>query len=165
MEATTTPSVPAVDEFVLLFGEDLARDDMPVVSTVDASRKVAAIRTLEKQIGMLELQAAEAKHFFEQRVQKCQERIDHLKFLLQGYLNHMDLKNLATPYGTIYQRTVKVKNWPEPTPLLSWAESHFPEGIRIKKEPDKKAIYEHIAATGDAPEGFTESSETRLYIK
>ena len=155
----------ATDEFLLLFGEDANNDETPILDTMDAAKKIYGIKATEKQIAMLELHAAEATAFFKKRIAACQQRIEFLKTNLQGYLNHNQLKNLSTPYGIVYQRTINSKHWPEIDVLVEWAQLHLPTAIRSRFEPDKKALYDHITATGETPDGFSEQTETRIYIK
>ncbi len=147
-----------------LFPDEMP-DDRPIINTMDATLKIRVIRAIEKQIEQLDLQDKESRFFYAEKKCKCEEQIDFMKRSLLAYLQLNGMKNIQTPAGTAYQRTVTARQWPEDDVLLAWAKSNMPEGIRRKEEPDKKLIGEHIRVTGDMPEGYTERKETRLMLK
>ena len=165
MDTLTESDRQAIDELRLLFGDDTEKFEQPPQNTIDVTWRIATIRQLEKQIKLLELQASEAKQFFASRVDRCEDRIGFLKQAIQGFLNHSNLKNLQTPQGTAYQRTITVKSWPEDAALLAWIDAVKLNAVRNKREPDKQAISAHIASTGEIPPGYSETQETRIYIK
>lgn len=129
------------------------------------SRQILAIRRLEQQIERYDQQLREARSFYEQRAGKCEERIAFLKQSIKAFLDQNGLKNIQTPSGTAYQKVLTVKHWPEDEALVAWADTHLPGAIRIKREPDKKALGDHIKRGGEVPDGYDESQETRLYVK
>ncbi len=135
------------------------------LNSMDIARQIATIKKLEEQIQQYELQEKEAKSFYAQRRAKCDDRIGFLKGSIKAFLDQQGLKNIQTPNGTAYQKVVTVKQWPDDEALLAWADVHLPTAIRVKREPDKRAIGEHIAKTGDVPEMYREEHETRVYIR
>jgi hypothetical protein len=136
-----------------------------IINTMNVTLKIYIIRKLEKEIELFNKQLEESKYFYTDRIVKCVERIDLIKQAIHGYLRFNNLKNIKTPNGTAYQKDVTLKQWPGDDILLAWADAYKPEAVRIKREPDKKLIGEYIKATGETPDGYTESTETRLYIK
>jgi hypothetical protein len=136
-----------------------------IINTMNVTLKIYIIRKLEKEIELFNKQLEESKYFYTDRIIKCVERIDLIKQAIHGYLRFNNLKNIKTPNGTAYQKDITLKQWPADDILLAWADAYIPEAVRIKKEPDKKLIGEHIKSTGETPDGYTETQETRLYIK
>jgi hypothetical protein len=149
------------DEWEDLFPDDDAR----IQNTMDATIRINTIRQLEGQIQQLEKQDEESRIFYTAKKAKCTQRIETIKRSILGYLQFAGLKNIQTPSGTAYQKAVTVKAWPTDEILLSWALSSNSALIRIKREPDKRLMADHIKATGECPPGYTESQETRLYIR
>ena len=161
---TLEPDVATPLEFPLR--EDLFPDEEgEIVNTMDVTRKVWAIRQIEKLIVQYEKQDAESRQFYSDRKAAAQARIDFVKASIHAWLRNHDLQRLATPNGTAYFRTCKLKYWPNDEALLGWAEAHLPEAIRVRREPDKQAITAHAKATGEVPDGYTEREESRLYLR
>lgn len=153
--------LPGVPEREELFPEE----EGDTLNSMDATRKIYAIRRLEQLIAQYEKQDAESRQFYSDRKASAQARIDFVKGSIQAFLRHHDLQRLATPNGTAYFRSITTKQWPADDALIAWAQAHLPEAIRLRREPDKKAIGEHIKTTGETPEGYCESEETRLSLR
>jgi len=157
-DVATLPEAPSRED---LFPEE----EGEIVSSMDVTRKIWAIRRIEKLIAQLDKQDAESCQFYADRKASAQARIDFVKASIQAFLRHHDLQRLATPNGTAYFRSIITKQWPADEVLMAWAQAHLPEAIRLRREPDRKAISEHIKTTGEVPEGYQESEETRLYLR
>jgi len=140
-------------------------EECEIVNTMDVTRKLWVIAQIEKQIAQYELQDRESRAYYADREAKCEQRIEFMKRNILGFLQFNNLTNLQTPNGTAYQKAVTTKHWPSDDILIAWALAYKPEAIRIKREPDKKAIAEHIHATGETPDGYSEVQETRLYLQ
>ena len=153
------------DDLIPASDPTLHVDEDEALNSMDVTRRLQAIRMVEKMIAQYEQQANEAKVFYADRVYRCQRRIEDVKRNILGFLQQNDMKNIQTPFGTAYQRLVTTKLWPTDDALLSWAVAHNPATIRVKREPDKRAISDHIKSTGEIPPGYNESQEVRLYIK
>jgi hypothetical protein len=135
------------------------------LNTMDVTRKIHAVRRIEMLIAQYQKQDTESRQFYADRKAAAQARIDFVKGNIRAFLHLHDLQRLQTPNGTAYFRSITLKQWPADEVLLAWAQAHLPEAIRLRREPDKKAIGEHIKTTGDTPEGYYESEETRLYLR
>ncbi len=157
-DVATMPDAPSRED---LFPEE----EGEIVTSMDVTRKIWAIRQIEKLIAQYDTQDAESRKFYCDRKAAAQGRIDFVKAGIQAFLRYHDLQRLATPNGTAYFRSTTLKQWPADEVLLAWAQAHLPEAIRLRREPDKKAIGEHIKTTGDIPEGYHESEEARLYLR
>ena len=157
-DVATPPDSPLRED---LFPEE----EGEIVNTMDVTRKVWAIRRLEKLLAQYDQQDAESRQFYAERKASAQTRIDFVKASIQAFLRHHDLQRLATPNGTAYFRSTTLKQWPADEVLLAWAQAHLPEAIRLRREADKKAIGEHIKTTGDTPDGYSEREESRLYLR
>jgi hypothetical protein len=158
----TAVTIPSNDtESEELFPEE----EGDLVNTMDVTRKIWVIRQIENLISQYEKQDAESRQFYADRKAAAQVRIDFIKGSIHVFLNIHDLKRLQTPNGTAYFRSIALKQWPGDDVLIAWAQAHLPEAIRLRREPDKKAIGEHIKATGNTPEGYCEKEETRLYLR
>ncbi len=161
---TSEPDIATLTESPLR--EDLfPEEEGEIVNTMDVTRKVWAIRRLEKMVEQYDQQDAESRQFYAERKSSAQARIDFVKASIQAFLRHHDLQRLATPNGTAYFRSITTKLWPADEVLLAWAQVHLPDAVRLRREPDKKAIGEHIKTTGNTPEGYDEREETRLYLR
>ena len=136
-----------------------------IVNTMDVTRKVYVIRKLEGLVALYQKQDEESRQFYADRKATAQARIDFVKVSIHAWLRNNDLQRLQTPNGTAYFRSITLKQWPADEVLVAWAQAHLPEAIRLRREPDKKAIGEHIRTTGDTPEGYDEHEETRLYLR
>jgi hypothetical protein len=150
--------------------EQVLDDDLfPVpnvlANTMDATLSIQAIRDVEKLVAQYDLQDAQSQTFYADKKRRCEERIDHLKRSISAFLDQNGLKNLQTPAGTAFRKTFTIKHWPDDEALLEWVGLNLPEAIRIKREPEKKLIADHIKLTGEVPLGYEETSETRLYIR
>jgi hypothetical protein len=151
--------------------EDVEREELfpeeaeEIVDTMHVTRKIWVIRQIEKLITQYEKQDAESRQFYADRKAAAQSRIDFVKTSIQAFLRHHDLQRLQTPNGTAYFRSITTKQWPADDVLIAWAQAHLPEAIRLRREPDKKVIGEHIKTTGEMPVGYSESTETRLYLR
>ncbi len=147
-----------------LFPDDVP-DEQPTINTIDATQQIRVIRAIEKQIEQYDLQDKESRFFYAEKKRKCEEQIEYIKRSLLGFLQLHGMKNIQTPAGTAYQRTITTKTWPDDDILLTWAGIHLPYAIRNKQEPDKKLIGEHIKTTGEVPDGYSEKEEIHLYLK
>ena len=168
MEQPTTTQVQELplDELLELPRADLfPEDNGEPANTMDVSRQIYAIRKLDDQIEFYTLQEREARLFYEQRRDRCQERIDMLKHSILAFLEQNNLRNVQTPCGTAFKRKVTVRSWPSDDQLLAWAEANLPTAIRIKRESDRRMILEHMCNTGAVPEGYSEKPETRLGLR
>ena len=151
--------------------EDIFREDLfpeeegEILNTMDVTRKLYAIRMIEKQIARYELQDQESRSFYADKQAKGEQRIDFIKQGLLAFLKQNDLQNVQTPAGTAYRRVVTTKHWPDEDVLLAWATAYLPAAVRTNREPDKKLIGEHIRTTGEIPDGYSLTVETRLYVK
>jgi hypothetical protein len=116
-------------------------------------------------VALYQKQDEESRQFYADRKATAQARIDFVKVSIHAWLRNNDLQRLQTPNGTAYFRSITLKQWPADEVLVAWAQAHLPEAIRLRREPDKKAIGEHIRTTGDTPEGYDEHEETRLYLR
>jgi len=162
---TLEPDVAALPD--LAQREELfPEEEGEIVNSMDVTNKIWVIRQIEAHISQLEKQDAESRKFYADRKAAAQERIDFVKAGIQAFLRHNNLQRLATPNGTAYFRSCTLKVWPADEVLLAWAQAHLPEAIRLRREPDKKAISAHIASTGEMPpDGYYECEETRLYLR
>lgn len=151
--------------------EDIVREDLfpeeegEILNTMDVTRKLYAIRMIERQMARYELQDQESRSFYADKKSKADQRIDFIKHGLLAFLKQNNLPNVQTPAGTAYRRVVTTKHWPEEDVLLAWATAYLPAAVRTNREPDKKLIGEHIRTTGEVPDGYTLTVETRLYVK
>lgn len=156
-----TDTDAVAEEFDELFPDD----DVKIQTSMDATQRISTIRLLEQQIEQLTRQDQESRNFYADRKAKVEARIEDIKRNILGYLQFNNLKNIQTPVGTAYQKVVTIKHWPEDEVLLAWGLAHNPATIRVKREPDKRLISDHIRSTGEIPETYSESQETRLYIR
>lgn len=156
------PTQLTIDHLTPLFPDD---EEGEFINTMDMTRCIYAIRQIEKRIAQLKLQLGEAEEYYRRKVAQHQERIDFLKRNILGFLQQNDMRNIQTPCGTAYQKDVTTKLWPSEEDLLAWVRAHIPDAIRTKLEPDKRLIGEHIKSSGDVPDGYSEVTDTRLYIK
>lgn len=147
------------------FDELFPDDETKILNTMDATQRISTIRLIERQIEQLDRQDQESRSFYAAKKAKCTERIETVKRCLLGYLQFNGLKNIQTPVGTAYQKLVTLKQWPSDDELLTWAALHNPAFIRVKREPDKRLMADHIKATGECPPGYSEAQETRVYIR
>lgn len=146
-------------------GLEEQQGELALNTTMDATRLIYLIKQLEKRKDFFELQDRESRYFYAEKKRKCEERIAFLKQTLLTYLQQNGLKNLSTPEGTAYQKTITVRTYPADDVLIRWALANVPNAVRVKHEPDKRAIVEYIRCTGEVPEGYSEAEETRVYIK
>jgi hypothetical protein len=146
-------------------GEPWTDTPLFVQNTMDVTRMIQAIRGLERQVELHTLQDQESRAFYADRKRRCEERMGSIKASILGFLHQEGLKNIQTPAGTAYQRSLTQRQWPDDATLLAWATSSAPQAIRVKQEVDKRAAVEHIRATGEIPEGFVQYTETKLYLK
>lgn len=161
-----TKSENQVPRYEPLFDDNDQSDiAAPAANTMDVTRMVYAIRSLERRMEQYALQERESREFYNRKKKQCEERVDMVKRSILGFLDQQSLKNLATPAGTAYTNATPLKEWPSDELLLAWARIHCPEAVRTKHEPDRRAISTHIAKTGEVPDGYCESTETRLYIR
>lgn len=165
-QVQTDPGGITLEELLELNHIDLfPEENNEPTNSMIVSRQIHTIRRLEQQIERYDQQQRESKSFYEERAGKCEERIAFLKQSIKAFLDQNGLKNVQTPNGTAYQKVVTVKQWPEDEVLLAWVDLHLPAAIRVKREPDKKVIGEHITKTGDTPETYREERETRIYLR
>jgi hypothetical protein len=146
-------------------GEAGTATPFSIQTTMDVTRMIQAIRGLEKQVEFLTLQDQESRAFYADRKRRCEERIGGIKAAILGFLRQEGLKTMNTPAGSVYQRSLTQRQWPDDATLLAWATSSAPQAIRVKQEVDKRAAAEHIRGTGDIPDGYREWTDTRLYLK
>jgi hypothetical protein len=165
MAQPVIPTPEPADRLELFPEEDFGREDEPLVDSMPVTQKIFAIRHLEKAIEQYDKQDRESRSFYAQKKQKCEEQIEFIKRMILNFLQAQCMKNIQTPAGTAYQKVVTTKQWPSDDALVAWVQAYLPEAIRTKKEPDKKAIIEHMKRTGETPDGYSEDEETRLYIK
>ena len=154
-----------------LFPNDLENEDIlpeestQIIDTMDVTLKVSAINRIGKEIEMYQRQLDDAKFFYEDRIKRCEQRQYQLKQMILGFLGMNKLKNIRTPLGTAFMKELTTRLWPPDDALVAWATEHLPSAIRVKKEPDKRLLSDHIKSSGEIPDGYSESKETRLYIK
>jgi hypothetical protein len=151
-----------------LFGDDgeaEATTPLSVQTTMDVMRMVQAIRELEKRIELFTLQEQESRAFYGDKKRRCEEQAGRVKAAILGFLKERGLKNIQTPAGTAYQRTLTQRQWPEDATLLAWAATSVPRAIRVKQELDKRIAADHIHTTGEIPQGYREWEEVRLYLR
>lgn len=140
-------------------------EEREIANTMDVTLKAYAIRQIEKQIDYLEIQDQESRSYYANKKAKCNQRVEFIQSQILNFLRTNGLKNIHTPHGTAYQRTVTAKKWPSDEGLIGWAKLHLPSAIRIKLEPDKKILSDHIKSTGEFPVGYSETQEVKLGIK
>ena len=162
MELIQAQRVPLFDDEPDTAVEESLAD---IRNTMDVTRKVQAIRALERDIEQLEMQNRESIAFYQHRKEICQERAESLKRQILSYLQATNRRNIATPAGTAYQRVVTSKLWPPDEDLLSWCTRNVPEAVRVRSEVDKRIVAEHVKTTGNIPDGYAESQQVKLYIK
>ena len=155
----------AVHDFTSEEPELFPDETIEIANTFHVTQKIGIIRRLESDIQFHQRQLDESILFYKEKMERLELRIGQVKLAIQGWLNFSNLQNIKTPVGTAYQKQISFKHWPSDDELLAWVLINTPNAIRLKREPDKKLISEHIKSTGEAPDGYTESSETRLYIK
>jgi hypothetical protein len=150
----------------LIEDEDLFPEEAsPIGNTMDVTRKIQTVRMIEAEIERYALQDRESRAFYAQRTSRCEERIQALKVGLLGYLQAHGLKNVATPAGTAYQKRVVTRTWPADDVLVAWAKSNLPAAIRLKEEPDKRLLADHLVRTGEVVPGYAEEESTRVYLR
>jgi len=153
-----------VEEHEPLFPDEFI-DDEPIVNTMDVTKKIYAIRFIEKRITQYQKQDQESRLFYLTKVEQCQQQIEFIKRNILAFIRQNNLKNIQTPAGTAYQRDITMKQWPSEDVLIAWATANVPEAVRVKQEPDKKLLLEYMKITGERPDGYREATETRLYLK
>ncbi|MFZ4622376.1 MAG: hypothetical protein ACOYNS_17570 [Bacteroidota bacterium] len=131
----------------------------------DVTNMIEAVCHLEDQIEMYDTQSVEAVSFFKSKSNTAQLRIDQLKSYIKSFLDQKVLKNIQTVRGTAYIRKMNVKSWGDTDALLAWTQANAPQAVRVKYEPDKKLLSEHMKKTGECPDQYSEQPEDRLYIK
>jgi hypothetical protein len=136
-----------------------------IATTMDVTNKIYAIRLLEKQQAMFELQDQESRAFYSRKKAACDERMEYLKRQILNYLQSRNQKNIQTPAGTAYQRLLTTRHWPSDDLLLSWCLKCLPDAVKVSQDVDKRIISEHIKGRGEIPEGYLESHQVRLYLK
>ena len=136
-----------------------------ITSTMQVTQHISLIRMVEKQIEQLRKQDAESRTFYADRIARCEQHIGQLKLSILGFLQQHQLKHIHTPVGTAYQKAVTTKTYPPDDELLAWLDQHLPDAVRIQRHADKRKLGDHIKQTGEVPDGYSESTETRLYIK
>ena len=145
--------------------EDLfPEEEGEIINTMDVTRKIYAIRQVEKLVEQYEQQDQESRAFYAMKKEQCQKRIDYIKRNILGFLTQMGLHRLSTPAGTAYTRTNTTKHWPDDAVLIAWAKDHAPEAIVQKESPDKRMISAALAANMDPPQGYFETTDTKLHI-
>lgn len=148
-----------------LFPDDWEDDIDQIVNTMDVTRKIYAIRHLERLSERYQRQDEESRAFYLAKLRQCEERIEYIKQNILRYLQQEGLKHIQTPAGTAYQRVLTTKVWPDDDLLLAWVALHLPSAVLTASKPNRKMISDHIKTTGDRPEGYTERHETKVYLK
>lgn len=136
-----------------------------ISNTAAVTQMIYAIRKAEAVYERLELQDRESRAFYADQKRVCQSRVDAMKRAILGFLQSQGERNIKTPAGTAFQKTLAQHEWPADKLLLEWAEAAAPRVIRTKKEVDKRLLLQHIHSTGEVPEGFREWTDTRLEIR
>ena len=135
-------------------------EDMPLVSVSDSSQAEAHLKALDywryeaEQINEhAEKQIERAKQWREEQLSTINKRINYHESGLIAFLQTQGKKTVKLINGTIKRIAgrdrVEVNDFGA---LLAYDQGK--RGlVRIKQEPDKKAIMDHIKASGELPNG------------
>lgn len=76
-------------------------------------------------------------------------------------------KSLKLPAGTIGLRSEPLRlRVEDEDAALAWAKEHLPEAVRVTERVSRTALGEHLAQTGEVPDGCTLQEPTdRFYIR
>lgn len=162
LQLVSFPVSPAIEADERYFTPDAA---ITPSSFQDATNMIEAVGHLEAQLEIYRVQLTEAQQFFEMKSETLLKRIEQIKSSLHGFLDIKGLRNIQTPRGTAYLRKIRVKQWPDDDALVSWALEHSPKSVKVRYTPDRKLLSEHIKATGEIPDTYSETEEERLYIR
>jgi len=131
---------------------------------VDASRILGAIKQIEDKISSVKDSAALHKQFFKSEEERLENQRNYLAQQLENYLEKIGEKSLKLPFGKIQARTTRKAIWPDDETLVSFSkEKHIP--IRVKEEPDKKALKSYIDEHLEYPPGYEVKPVTSVTVK
>lgn len=147
------------DEYDFEYLED--DEGMPLVSVDDQNQAESHLRALDHWRYEAELiedhanaQIRRANEWKEEELAKLNKRIQYHESGLIAYLQTQGKKTIKLINGTIKRIAgrdrVEVKDLGA---LMNWNDREGGNLIRIKYEPDKVAIKEHISSNGELPEG------------
>jgi len=157
-EATSTRFEPLfADEFPISPEEQMQAD-----STMAIDRKLWAYKSLDRQIGELEVQRREASLFYERRIEALERRQNMIKLACRGYLDFVGKTKIATPQGTVYTTTVDRVILPEHDILIDWATE---KGL-IRTSVDLAAVKAYLKENPlQALEGYRHEETTDIRFR
>jgi hypothetical protein len=170
-ETQVAPVIPLTSEaaereelFPFLEGEDT-----PLTDEIHLIEKLRMARYYQDKKEKLEaqLQALIDRYsaWYGKRTQHCDERIAKHMTDIQNYMKERNLQKVPTPEGTPYFRNVTSFLWPDDENLIAWLKANAPELVETREVINKSAVKTYIHATGNAPPGYEEQTEPRLYVK
>ncbi len=130
--------------------EDQGAADWALRRIAEAEAKQNAAMALAQQ------QIAQVNAWLEKELAKSQRTVDYFTGRLTDYHRQVleqdpKAKTVALPHGKLTARQS-----PDRVEVAEEAVETLPESFkRIKVEPDKKALLQHIKQTGELPEGVT----------
>src|SRR5271169_4535267 len=79
---------------IIPFVEEVREDLFPeeegeIINTMDVTRKIYAIRQVEKLVEQYELQDQESRAFYDMKKLQCEKRIDYIKRNILGFLKQL----------------------------------------------------------------------------
>ena len=96
--------------------------------------------------------------------EKEQASIDYFENILKPWAQEQG-KSVSLPSGRVRFRKMQDKFIYDDQAVMAWAKEHLPEAIRVKEELEKKAIKDHVKATGELPDGLTiEQQEPKFEV-
>jgi phage host-nuclease inhibitor protein Gam len=93
------------------------------------------------------------------RLQRVQDRYaETLKRWAAGQVEGKQTKTVRLPTGSLSFRTIAAA-WEvkDEAAALAWAKEHQPSAVKVTETVLKTEIYEHIAKTGEVPDGVVET--------
>ena len=147
------------DEEVDIFAVPEDGPEEPELDTHQAEQHLAVIRELEEALAEQEAHAkAEIQRiqgWLERKREQTHQALGWREGQLRWLLRRSEQKTLKLINGTLRLRPGRASVLvTDDRAFLSWAQEHQPALLRIKREPDKKAILAHIQQDGDIPPGI-----------
>lgn len=143
------------------FDYEADADDTPIVNVGDNHQAEAHLRALGHWRYEVEQINAHAKkeidrinEWRDEEVAKLQKKIAWHESGLIAFLQVQGKKTIKLINGTL--KRIKGRDRVDvldADALTKWAESNGANLLRVKVEPDKKAIMDHIKNTGELPDG------------
>ena len=128
-------------------------------------RRIAESRKRQNEIDELyQAEMFRLKTWKEKEMQKEQSNIEYFETVLKPWAQEQG-KSVSLPSGKVRFRKMQDKFIYDDQMVIAWAKQHLPEAIRVKEELEKKAIKDHVKATGELPDGLSiEQQEPKFEV-